>query len=159
MEIRFMRLFPRVAAFALALVLAPLLVGTAFAQKAPVYTGWFGNVAVGGYDSVAYFTQGKPVKGDARFRTTWRGAEFRFASAAHLKQFRADPARYAPQYGGYCAWAVAHGYTASGDPTVWKVVNGKLYLNYNAQVGRDWAKDIPRYIAAGDRNWPDVLAK
>jgi YHS domain-containing protein len=154
-----MRMLGTVAALSLALVFTTTIVGAAAAQQAPVYTGWFGNVAVGGYDPVAYFTQGRPTKGDARHSAKWNGAEFRFASAANLAAFRADPARYAPQYGGYCAWAVAHGYTASGDPRVWKVVGGKLYLNYNTEVGRQWSQDTPRYIAAANRNWPGVLAK
>ncbi len=117
---------------ALGLGLATVAVpAPAFAKDAPVYTGTFSNTAVSGYDTVAYFTQGKPVKGSTEFRTTYNGAEWRFASAANLAKFRANPGRYAPQYGGYCAWAVSQGYTASGDPTVWKVVGGKLYLNYN----------------------------
>lgn len=155
-----MRYFVHAVAFLFALTAAAALTATAAsAQKAPIYTGWFGNVAVGGYDSVAYFTMGRPVKGDARFKTQWQGAEFRFSSAANLATFRAAPARYAPQYGGYCAWAVAHNYTAPGDPLAWKVVGGKLYLNYNQAVQRDWLKDVPGYIAAGNRNWPGVLKK
>lgn len=129
----------------------------AFAKDAPVYTGTFSNTAVSGYDTVAYFTQGKPVKGSTEFRTTYNGAEWRFASAANLAKFRANPGRYAPQYGGYCAWAVSQGYTASGDPTVWKVVGGKLYLNYNQEIGAKWSKNIPGFIRAGDANWPKVL--
>ena len=116
----------------------------------------FSKVAVGGYDPVSYFA-GAPIKGDAKFSATWKGAEFRFASAANLAKFKADPAAYAPQYGGYCAWAVAGGYTAKGDPLAWKVVNGKLYLNYDQNVQKRWAKDIPGNIAKGDRNWPQVL--
>jgi YHS domain-containing protein len=151
-----------VQAFAIAfalLVTVSLTATTAFAQRPPVYTGWFGKVAVGGYDTVSYFTVGRPVKGDARFKTEWQGAEFRFSSAANLAAFRKSPARYAPQYGGYCAWAVAHNYTAAGDPLAWTISGGKLYLNYNAAVQRDWLKDVPGYIAAGNRNWPGVLAR
>jgi hypothetical protein len=158
-EIRFMRLLPKLLVLVLAALAAPLAGGTAIAQKAQVHTGWFGKVAVGGYDSVAYFSQGRPVKGDARYRFTWNGAEFRFASAANLAAFRAAPARYAPQFGGYCAWAVAHGYTASGDPQVWRIVNGRLYLNYDRSVARQWERDIPGFIAAANRNWPGVLRK
>jgi len=116
----------------------------------------FSKLAVGGYDAVSYFA-GAPIKGDAKFATTWKGAEFRFASAANLAKFKADPAAYAPQYGGYCAWAVAGGYTAKADPLAWKVVNGKLYLNYDANVQKRWAQDVPGNIAKGDRNWPKVL--
>lgn len=154
-----MRLIPKFAMLALAALIAPLTGGSAIAQKAQVYTGWFGKVAVGGYDSVAYFNLGRPVKGDPRYRFTWKGAEFRFANAANLAAFRADPARYAPQFGGYCAWAIAHDYTAPGDPQVWRIVNGKLYLNYDRSVAQQWQRDIPGFIAAANRNWPGVLRK
>lgn len=143
----------------LAAALALAAPAAALAAKAPVYTSSFSNAAVAGYDPVAYFTAGKPLKGDARFKTMYNGAEWRFSSAENLAAFRANPARYAPQYGGYCAWAVSQGYTASGDPEVWKVVDGKLYLNYNAEVGRKWSADVPGFIAAGDKNWPKVLGK
>jgi YHS domain-containing protein len=143
-------------AVALALVVVPT---AAIARTAPVYTGLFGNVALSGYDPVAYFTDGRPVKGDARFKIAWQGAEYRFASADHLARFRATPAAFAPQYGGYCAWAVAHGYTASGDPMVWKIVGGRLYLNYNAEVGRKWAANIPGFIKAANAKWPQLLAQ
>lgn len=136
------------------------LAGTAMpatAARAPVHTGLIGNVAVSGYDPVAYFTQGQPMRGKRDFTATHRGATYRFASAANRDSFVANPDRYAPQYGGYCAWAVSQGYTASADPEVWRIVNGKLYLNYNAEVGRDWAKDIPGHIARADANWPKVL--
>jgi YHS domain-containing protein len=131
----------------------------AIAKEAPVYTGILNNTAVGGYDTVAYFTDGRPVKGNAKFATTYNGAEFRFASANHLAAFKANPAKYAPQYGGYCAWAVSQGYTASADPSVWKIVGGKLYLNYNQEIGQKWSKNIPGFIASANKNWPTVLGK
>jgi YHS domain-containing protein len=140
-------------AFAL---LAPV---AARAAKAPIYTSLISDVAVSGHDPVAYFTQGRPVKGDARFSTTWSGATWRFATAANLAAFRADPARYAPQFGGYCAWAVSQGYTASADPTVWKVVGGKLYLNYSRSIGQRWEQDVPGNIRKAEANWPGVLAR
>ena len=129
----------------------------AAAKTAPVYTSLFNNVAVSGYDPVAYFTAGKPVKGSVSYKLSYKGADFHFASAENLAKFRANPAAFAPQYGGYCAWAVSQGYTASGDPTVWKIVGGKLYLNYDRSVQAKWEKDIPGFIAKGDRNWPGVL--
>lgn len=137
--------------------LAAAVAQPALAAKAPVYTGLFGKVAVSGYDPVAYFTSGKPVEGSKDFTATWNGAEYRFASAANRDKFKADPARYAPQYGGYCAWAVSQGYTAPADPKVWKIVDGKLYLNYDASVGKKWSADIPGYIAKANANWPKVL--
>jgi YHS domain-containing protein len=129
----------------------------AIAAKAPVSTGLLNNVAVGGHDAVAYFRGGKPVLGSRDHSVQSQGAEYRFASAANRDAFQAEPARYAPQYGGYCAWAVAQGYTAPGDPKVWKIVNGKLYLNYNQDVGRKWEADVPGFIRKGDANWPRVL--
>lgn len=127
------------------------------AAKAPVSTGVFNRVAVSGHDPVASFTSAKPVAGSPAFTATHKGAEYRFASAANRDAFQADPARYAPQYGGYCAWAVSQGYTAPADPKIWKIVDGRLYLNYNADVGRRWAQDIPGHIRKADANWPRVL--
>lgn len=138
--------------------LAALTAPAAASAEAPVYTGTFSNVALSGYDTVAYFTAGKPVKGTSAYKVTYKGAEWRFSSAANLAKFKAAPARFAPQYGGYCAWAVSQGYTASGDPTVWKIVNGKLYVNYNEEIGAKWSKNIAGFIKAGDANWPKILA-
>jgi len=129
----------------------------AAAKEAPVFTGIVKGVAVGGYDPVAYFTDGKPVPGRADIILEHMGATWRFASEANRGAFQADPAHYAPQYGGYCAWAVSQGYTAKGDPQAWTVADGKLYLNYNKSVKRDWERNIPGNIAKGDANWPHVL--
>ena len=131
----------------------------AAAAKPPIYTPALSKVAVGGYDTVAYFTQGKPVVGSDAFKTDWNGGTWKFSSAANLAKFKANPAAYAPQYGGYCAWAVANGYTAKGDPKNWKIVGGKLYLNYNDDIQAKWTKDIPGFIAKGNANWPKVLSK
>ncbi len=147
------------AKFLAAIALSAASVSPAAAAKAPVYTGLFSKAAVGGHDPVAYFTAGKPVEGDSRYTLTHKGAEYRFASAANRDAFKANPEKFAPQYGGYCAWAVSQGYTASADPKVWKIVNDKLYLNYNADVGKKWAQDIPGHIRSADGNWPAVLAK
>jgi YHS domain-containing protein len=133
------------------------LAGVAAAKDAPVNATFFGNLALQGYDPVAYFTDGKPVKGSADFAFKWNGAEWRFASADHLAKFKATPEKYAPQYGGYCAWAVSQGSTANIDPTCWKIVGGKLYLNYSADVQKKWAADIPGNIKKADANWPKVL--
>lgn len=113
--------------------------------------------AIRGYDVVAYFTQNKPVKGNDRYSLDWNGATWYFASAENRNRFKTDPEKYAPQYGGYCAWAVANGYTASTDPAAWRIVNGKLYLNYSLGVQEKWSQDIPGNIARGDKNWPGVL--
>ncbi|MEA5449024.1 YHS domain-containing (seleno)protein [Leptolyngbya sp. CCNP1308] len=117
----------------------------------------FEGVAIRGADPVAYFTAGKAVKGSADYETTWNGATWRFSSAENLAAFEADPIAYAPQYGGYCAWAVKSGYLASVDPEAWKIVDGKLYLNYSPGVQRQWQADIAGNITQGDQNWPAAL--
>ncbi len=148
------------AGFVVALAAVALLRITPAAEAAPpVYTGIVKGVAVGGYDPVAFFTDGKPVKGNKDLTTNYDGATWRFASAANRDAFQADPAKYAPQYGGYCAYAVSKGSTAKGDPQAWTVHDGKLYLNYNKNVRAMWAKDIPGNVKKGDANWPAVLEK
>ncbi len=122
----------------------------------PIYAE--GGVAIDGTDPVAYFRDARPVAGDAAITHDWQGATWRFASAANRDAFAADPAAYAPQYGGYCAWAVAEGYTASTVPEAWRIVDGRLYLNYSRRIQRRWERDIPGHIAAADANWPGVLA-
>jgi YHS domain-containing protein len=129
----------------------------AFAEKPPVYTDFLSDVAVGGYDPVAYFKDGKPVKGDKQFSTKYMGAEFGFATKANLDAFLKQSTPYAPQYGGYCAWMAAQGYAAKGDPKHWKIVSGKLYLNYDGNVQKKWEADIPGFITKADTNWPQIL--
>lgn len=131
----------------------------AVAKEPPVYTTLFSKTALGGYDAVAYFTEQKPVKGVSQFVAPYKGAEWRFTSAENRDKFVADPEHFAPQYGGYCAWAVAQGYTASGDPQRWKIVDNKLYLNYDTEVQKKWEKSIPEFIKAADKNWPTALDK
>lgn len=126
----------------------------ASADVDPIYTGFFSNEAIKGYDAVAYFTEGKPLKGKDQFSLTYMGAEWKFASREHLDMFRADPTTYAPQYGGYCAYAVANGDTASAQPDLWTIHNGKLYLNYNRSVNEEFREDIDNFIRMADENWP-----
>ena len=146
--------------FSMFLVSAGLLaVGAAHAADKQVYTGTFSSLAVSGYDPVAYFSERKPVKGDARFVTQYAGAEWRFASMENRDKFIADPQHFAPQYGGYCAWAVSEGSTASADPQRWKIVDDKLYLNYDADVQKKWELDIAGHIRKANKNWPAVLGK
>ncbi|MEW4464656.1 YHS domain-containing (seleno)protein [Vibrio cholerae] len=124
----------------------------------PIYTGTFSNKALDGYDTVAYFTEGKPVKGAAQFKTEYQGAEWLFASQQNLDAFLADPEKYAPQYGGYCAWAVSEKKDfAPGDPQYWAIEDGKLYLNYNNKIKGLWEKDRAHHIAQGDQNWPALI--
>ena len=134
-----------------ALVFMPL----AIAGKPPTFATSEG--AIHGFDPVAYFSVGEPTEGKNKYSTEWQGAIYRFASAENLATFKSDPERYAPQYGGYCAYAVSEGYTASIDPDAWTIVEGKLYLNYSLGVQKRWRKDIPGNIKAADNNWPDVL--
>jgi YHS domain-containing protein len=115
------------------------------------------GIAIDGSDPVAYFTEGKPVAGDPSITHDWMGVTWRFASAANKDSFIADPESYAPQYGGYCAWAVSEGYTASTTPEAWRVEDGKLYLNYSKRIQRRWEKDIPGNISRANANWPGVL--
>jgi len=125
----------------------------------PVNKTFFGGKAIKGYDPVAYFTDGKPVKGDKQFSHEWKGATWLFSSAAHRDAFAKEPEKYAPQYGGYCAWAVSQNSTADIDPDSWKIVDGKLYLNYNKEIQDKWAKDIPGNIKKADANWPGLAGK
>ncbi|MGB0694079.1 MAG: YHS domain-containing (seleno)protein [Rhodospirillaceae bacterium] len=125
--------------------------------KDPNYFADFWGNAIRGYDPVAYFTEGKAVEGSEDLELDWDGATWRFASAENLAAFKADPTKYAPQFGGYCAWAVSQGYTASIDPEAWDIVNGKLYLNYSTGIQKKWQQNRDANIAAGERNWPAAL--
>lgn len=129
------------------------------AQQQEVYDVDSNGVAVKGYDVVAYFTLSKPTKGNSTLSVKWSGATWHFANAQHRKLFIATPKKYAPQYGGYCAWAVSRGYTAPIDPNAWKIVNQKLYLNFSLSVQKQWEQDIPTNIALADKNWPSLRPK
>lgn len=141
----------------LALVAAILLSPLALAQKPQVFSDR--NGAIRGYDPVAYFEHKGPVKGSQQFAHAWRGATWHFASAENRDRFAAAPEKYAPQYGGYCAYAVSEGYTADIDPAAWTIVDGKLYLNYSRRIRERWSRDIPGNIRKGDANWPAVLQR
>jgi hypothetical protein len=112
------------------------------------------GVALRGYDPVAYFAEGAPTVGDPTISYQWQGATWLFSTPAHRETFVAAPVRYAPQYGGYCAFAVSRGTTADADPGQWAVVDGKLYVNNNAFAKKLWDQDRPANIEAGDSNWP-----
>ena len=116
------------------------------------------GLAIRGYDPVAYFKQKKPVKGLADHAIMWRGAEWRFSSAENLAAFEGNAAEYAPQYGGYCAYAVAQGYTAKTEANAWSIHKGRLYLNFNRSVRALWAVSKDKFVAQGDVNWPTVLS-
>jgi YHS domain-containing protein len=125
-------------------------------------TGIFGgstDTAINGYDTVAYFTDGKPVKGQDALATEWMGAKWKFASQAHLDLFKANPEKYAPQYGGYCAYGVTQDYLVKVEPDQFTVLDGKLYLNYDAGVQTKWLKDPAGYIRQADAKFKELLKK
>src|SRR5260370_5854411 len=111
------------------------------------------GVALKGYDPVAYFTQNKAGQGSDQFTTQYQGATYKFESAANRDAFVANPTKYAPQYGGYCAWGVAHGAKADVEPDSFTVVDGKVYMNYNKTVRFLWKRDIPGNVTKADQNW------
>ena len=117
------------------------------------------QLAARGYDVTAYFLQGKPIRGSKAHQLQYRGATWLFVSANAQAKFKADPAAFEPQFGGYCAWAVSQGYIAPGDPEQWKIVDGKLYLNFNARAKELWEADQAEAIKRGHANWPGVLTK
>ncbi len=117
------------------------------------------GLAVHGYDVVAYFTKGQPMVGRAKNSTVYREATYRFASKGNLDAFKNDPEKYVPQYGGYCAYGVAVGAKFDGDPQLWRIVDGKLYLNLNEDIQKTWQKDIPGNKKKADRNWTRIAHK
>ncbi|MEL6342570.1 MAG: YHS domain-containing (seleno)protein [Myxococcota bacterium] len=131
---------------------------SAAAEPVPPVNADKNHIAVEGVDVVAYFEQGAVTPGSAEHTVEYQGATWRFSTAAHQNAFAADPSRYAPQFGGYCAWAVAHGYTASIDPQAWRIVDDKLYLNYSVNIQRKWERDRSAQIAAAEANWPTLIA-
>ncbi len=138
-----------------AIAAAGLIAGPAFAGGG-VNKTVFGT-ALNGYDVVAYHTVGKPVEGSQRISYRWRDATWRFASVKHRDLFAADPERYAPAYGGYCAYGMAQGAKIDIDPSAWRIVDGTLYLNVNKRVQRTWKTDISGYIARANRHWQRLM--
>ena len=145
------------AAFGAA-VIAPIALTTPAQADGGVFVGVEGStVALSGYDTVSYFQgNGSPVLGSARFMVEHDGAEFHFSSQANADLFEENPDRYAPQYGGHCAWAMSRGSFAPGDPTLYKIHGGKLYLNFNRDVQSTWLGDIDGFIAKSDPAWTNV---
>lgn len=124
-----------------------------------VNTTFFGNLAIKGYDPVAYFTENKAVEGDKKYQFNWMGANWRFSSKDNLELFRETPQRYAPQYGGYCAYAVSQNGTADVKPELFTIHNNKLYLNYNEKINKKWLADREQYISQADQNWPQLITE
>ena len=123
----------------------------------PTYTALFSNKAIKGYDTVAYFTENKPVEGSEEFSVDYNGAQWLFSSAENLELFKADPEKYAPQYGGYCAYGIAVDNLVKIEGDLWDIVDGKLYLNYNKKLQAKWRKDIPGYIKTADGKFQGLL--
>lgn len=143
---------------ATAVSLSMLFAAPAAHAAKEIYTSTFSKKALSGYDTVAYFTQSKPVKGSESFKTEYKGAEWQFSSQANLDAFKANPEKYAPQYGGYCAYAVGkYNDLVSADPEAWKIVNGKLYLNYDKDIQAEWVANQSEYITKGNANWPGLI--
>lgn len=117
------------------------------------------DLAIRGYDPVAYFTDAKPVKGSDRFVHEWMGAKWQFASQDHLDRFKAEPAKYAPQYGGYCAYGIAVGNVVKIEPEQWSIIDGRLYLNYDAGVSAKWKQDPAGYIRKADAAFDALIRK
>ena len=151
---------PRLAAVAAlgVLVLAAAHLAAQSTASRTIYNSTRG-VALDGYDVVAYYTEGRPVKGSPAFTHTWEQTTWRFASAAHRDAFAAAPEKYAPQFGGFCAYGVSRGYAVDIDPNAWTIVEGRLYLNYSKSVRRTWDQDRATFIQRAEANWPAIAAK
>ena len=149
----------------LGLAMATAVFGATAAQAGPdvnVSSGFTvkgPGLAVHGYDVVAYFTEAEPTVGRAKFSTVHNDATYRFASRANLEAFEANPEKYVPQYGGFCAYGVAVGAKFDGDPRLWKIVDGKLYLNLNEEIQATWEEDIPGHVEDADDNWRKIAHK
>ena len=115
-----------------------------------------GGKAIKGYDAVAFFVQGRPVAGTNSFSYSWKGAEWFFSSKDNLESFSSDPEKYAPQYGGYCAYGTANGHKAPTETDTWTIVDKKLYFNYSSKVKEMWMKNQKALIEKADKNWPSV---
>ena len=147
-----MRILNGLLAFTLTLAIT---LASSHAGSPPVFSDDRG--AIRGYDPVSYFSSDKPVMGLPELSYEWNGTTWHFSSSGNLEMFREDPEAYAPQYGGYCAWAASRGYVAPTDPTAWTVHEGKLYLNYSHRVHRRWSRDIAGNVSKGNMNWPGIL--
>ncbi len=137
---------------------SPVLISSLPAwARAPRFFQTNSGVAMNGYDAVAYFTMQKPVKGVAKYAFEYEGANFHFSSSENLEMFKTNPQKYAPVFGGYCAYAASLGYRAATVPEAWTVYDGKLYLNASLRARTLWLKDVPGNIKKGNKNWPKIL--
>ncbi len=135
-------------------IVAVLTAGSASAGSSPE-----GETAIKGYDPVAYFKAGKAMKGSGSFTFPWHDLTWYFTTAENRDLFASEPQKYAPQYNGFCAWAMTESRKAITDPEVWKIVDGKLYLNCSAAAYEKWSRDIPGNIKKADENWQKLSGK
>jgi YHS domain-containing protein len=143
-----------------ALSIALLVIFATAAQTAALARDFTHSTpGLSGYDPVAYFTDGKPMKGSGFHTAVHEGVTYAFASEEHLKQFQADPQKFLPAYGGYCAYGLAVGKKFVADPEVWRIVRGKLYLNLDKSIQGKWEKNIEGYIQQADANWSKIRDK
>jgi len=126
----------------------------AYAQQSEIFAP--GGKAIKGYDPVAFFKESKPIKGSDKFQYQWKDATWFFSTSENLEAFKADPEKYAPQYGGYCAYGTSQGHKAPTQANTWTVLNDKLYFNYNDKVKELWTKDQANLIKAADEKWPEM---
>jgi YHS domain-containing protein len=131
-----------------------IILSSAIAQSGEVFTTEAG--AISGYDPIAYFKEGKAIKGKKEFSTMWNGAHWLFSSEQNLETFKSTPEKYAPQYGGYCAYGASEGHKSPTQPDAFTIVNDKLYLNYNKNVKIEWSKNQKERIQTADQNWPKL---
>ncbi len=134
-----------------------LFIGNAANAADPIYTGTFNNTGISGYDTTTYYSGEEPIKGSKKFSTEWNGANWYFANQENLEKFQANPEKYAPQYGGYCAWAIAHDKLVSADPKVYHIENGKLYLNYDKKVAGFWLPRKDELIQEADGKYHGLI--
>ncbi len=142
---------------AITAILSLVLISTALAKT--LINVDKAGVALKGYDPVAYFKDGQAMKGDSQFRSDLGGVVYHFASAENKSTFDADPTKYEPQFGGFCAWAVSRGYTAPIDPNAFQIVNGRLLLQYSLKVRKDFTADTEGNLKKADVNWPSIVEK
>ncbi|MCA1754032.1 MAG: YHS domain-containing protein [Spirochaeta sp.] len=147
----------RVVLVAMTLIFLPTVWALAGGQHEGVINTTEG-VAIEGYDAVAYHTLGEPTEGSPQFSAEWDGATWHFSSAENQELFAADPERYAPHYGGYCSQAAAQDQVAAGDPEIWTIEEGRLFLNYNSRYQRRFRSELTENIAKADANWPALRA-
>lgn len=135
---------------------AAVLASAVHAQDMPVYFAPDG-MAMGGYDPVSYFESDVPVQGRPEISVMWKGAEWHFASQENRELFESNPRAFAPQFGGYCSYAMAYGVLKSTDPSAWQVVDGRLYLTHSPEIEQMWRQDRGDYIHQAQEYWPDIL--